>query len=71
MQIECFISERCGSEASLKENIDKALGLEGQKAEVAFFRLNDEEAGKKGLKGSPSVFVDGEEVQPADIAGFS
>lgn len=55
----------------MKENIDKALGLEGQKAEVAFFRLNDEEAGKKGLKGSPSVFVDGEEVQPADIAGFS
>ncbi|MDA8156696.1 MAG: hypothetical protein M0Z52_09650 [Actinomycetota bacterium] len=71
MKIECYISERCGSEAALKENIEKALVLEGGHADVDVYRLRDGQAAEKGLRGSPSVFVDGEEVQPADIEGFS
>ncbi len=70
MRIDCYMSERCGSEAALKENIKKALGFEGLEAEVSFSRVTDVEAAERGLRGSPSVFVDGEEVQPADIAGF-
>jgi hypothetical protein len=71
MRIDCFISERCASEDALKENIANALRLEAVEAQVGFYRLGDEEAAGKGLRGSPSVFVDGEEVQPADIGGFS
>lgn len=70
MTIDCFISERCASEDALKENIGKALRLEGMEARVSFYRLSDEQAAEKGLKGSPSVFVEGEEVQPSGVEGF-
>jgi hypothetical protein len=38
---------------------------------VNFYRITDDEADIKGLKGSPSVLIDGVDIQPADIIGFS
>lgn len=65
------MSLRCGSEDALRENISKALELENINAEVSFYRITEDEAKALGLKGSPSVLIDGKDIQPADIAGFS
>jgi hypothetical protein len=65
------MSLRCGSEEALRENITKALELEGVRAEVNFYRITDDEAKSLGLKGSPSVLIEGKDIQPVDIEGFS
>lgn len=70
MRIDCYMSLRCGSEEGLRENISKALAMEGTQAEVNFHRLTDEEAVQMGLRGSPSIWINGEELQPSDITGF-
>lgn len=65
------MSLRCGSENILREHIAKALELEKISAEVNFFRITEDEAMSLGLKGSPSVLINGEDIQPANIEGFS
>ncbi len=71
MKIDCYISHGCGSEEALKENIARALEAETIHAEVGIHRINDEKAAELKLSGSPSVFIDGKELQPQGIAGFS
>jgi hypothetical protein len=61
----------CGAEEGLKANISQALDLEGVSAEVRFNRISDKEAATLGLRGSPSVLIDGKDIQPADVIGFS
>lgn len=71
VKIDCYMSLRCGSEEALRENISKALKLEGIDAEVNFHRITDDEAIAMGLRGSPSVLINGEDIQPAEVIGFS
>ena len=71
MKIGCYLSLGCASEAALKINIDLALEKEGLQAEVNFYRINDAEALSRGLSGSPSVFINGKELQPSGTVGFS
>jgi hypothetical protein len=71
LKIDCYISQGCGSEDALKENIARALGAEKIEAEVAIHRIGDEKALELKLSGSPSVFLDGMELQPQGVAGFS
>ncbi len=71
VKIECYMSLRCSSEEPLKENIETALALEGMKAEVTFRRIEDEEAAMLGLKGSPSVFINGKNIDPQEMSGFA
>jgi hypothetical protein len=71
MQIDCYISEKCGSEEALRKNIREALALEGVEVEVNIYVIDDVKAGFLGLRGSPSVFINGKEIQPVDIVGFS
>lgn len=71
MKIDCYISKGCGSEEALKENIARALEAEKIHAEVGIHRLSDEKATELKLSGSPSVFIDGKELQPQGISGFS
>jgi hypothetical protein len=47
------------------------LTIEETEAEVVFHRIDDEEAIALGLSGSPSVFIDGEEMQPLGVTGFT
>ncbi len=61
----------CRAEGGLKENISQALDLEGLPSEVRFNRISDTEAAILGLRGSPSVLIDGQDIQPPDVAGFS
>ena len=52
-------------------NIATALERDGIKADLNFHRLNDYEASSLGLSGSPSVFINGKELQPSGTVGFS
>ena len=71
MKIDCYLSKGCASENALRENLNRALELEAVEAQVNFRRITDAEAADLGLKGSPSVLVNGEDVQPMDLQGFS
>ena len=71
MNIDCYLSLTCASEEALRENIDQALEQEAVEAPVNFYRLSDSEAASRGFKGSPTVLIDGEVVQPVELEGFS
>ncbi len=71
MKIDCYISQGCGSEDALKENIARALEVEEINADVRIHRISDEKAAELGLSGSPSVFINGMELQPSVGIGFS
>lgn len=71
MKIDCYLSPHYSSEEDLRKNITFALFSEKVQAEVNFHRINDDNAMSLGLKGSPSVFIDGMELQPLRTTGFS
>lgn len=71
MKIDCYLSPGCGSEDALRENITRALAAEKIEAELAFHRIGDAKAVALGLTGSPSIFIDGKEMQPQEAIGFS
>jgi len=67
MKIDCYLSEYCGSYHQLRENIDRVLAESGLKADVEYHTLQYDEAVKQGVKGSPSVWVNGRDL--FDIEG--
>jgi hypothetical protein len=71
IKIDCYLSRGCQSEEALKTNIVAAVEREGIDAEVNVHRINDDEASSLGLSGSPSIFINGKELQPLGVAGFS
>ena len=71
IRIDCYLAQDCASEQALRDNINAALRLETVKAEVSFIRVTESEAEKLGLKGSPSVLVDGQDILPSSLSGFS
>jgi hypothetical protein len=71
MKIDCYISIECASENSLKENLNQALRLEGIDADVQIHRISEEEAVSIGLKGSPTILINGADIMPGEITGFS
>ena len=71
MKIDCYMSQGCGSEEALQENIALALAAEKICIGVGMHRISDEKMAELKLSGSPSVFIDGKELQPLGRAGFS
>ena len=71
MKIDCYISEGCGSEEALKGNIARALEAEKMHAEIGIHRISEAKAAELRLSGSPAVFINGKELQPQGLAGFS
>ena len=71
LKIDCYLSHGCQSGEALKANIAIALERETMTAEVNFHRINDVTALSRGLSGSPSVFINGKELQPLGTPGFS
>jgi len=71
MNITVLLSLGCGSEAALRANIADALKAETVEADVQIRRIDDKEAEKLGLSGSPTLFINGKELQPLGTAGFS
>lgn len=72
MNIDCYLSKTCGSEDALMEAILEALALEGAEAEALVHRIDEDEAGRLGLRGSPSVLINGRDIEPAppEFTGF-
>lgn len=71
MKIICYLSTACGSEEELRTNIGLALEAENISAEVSLQRIDDQQAANLGLSGSPSILIDGQELQPSAGTGFS
>ncbi|MEW6584166.1 MAG: thioredoxin family protein [Nitrospirota bacterium] len=71
MEIECYLSQGCASEDALRKNIAAALLNEGMEAEVNFHRIDNSQAVSLGISGSPSIFIDGKELQPTGNIGLS
>ena len=71
MKIDCYLSPECASEEGLRENLARALTAEGVNAELRIHRVEDDEARALGVTGSPAVLIDGNELQPQDVIGFS
>jgi hypothetical protein len=71
VKIDCYLSPECGSETALNENIGRALTIEKVEAELSFHRIDDTKAITLGVTGSPSVFINGKELQPQGFVGFS
>lgn len=70
MKIDCYISQGCSSEEALKDNIAHALKDENIHGEVDIHRISNEKATELKLSGSPSIFINGRQLQPQGIAGF-
>ncbi len=71
MRIDCYLSPGCASEEALRENIKRALTIEKVEADVSLHRIDDNKAMALGVTGSPSVFINGKELQPQGLVGFS
>ena len=71
MKIDCYLSPECASEEALRENITGALAIEKVEAELSLHKIDDEKAIALGISGSPSVFINGKELQPQGSVGFS
>lgn len=71
MKIDCYLSPECASEEDLRKNISFALAAEMVNADVNYHRIDDDKAVALGLSGSPSVFINGIELQPQGTVGFS
>ena len=71
IKIDCYLSPACASEEPLRKNIHSALTAEKIKVNVGFHRIDDDEAISLGLSGSPSVFINGKELQPQGTVGFA
>jgi hypothetical protein len=71
MRIACYLSPECASEEALMENIKRALTIEKVEADLSLQRIDDNKAVARGLTGSPSVFINGKELQPQEVVGFS
>lgn len=71
VKIEVFMNLTCSSEPQLRENLNKALELEGVEAEFIFKRISAEEAEELGLQGSPTIMINGNEIQPIAQRGFT
>jgi hypothetical protein len=71
VRIDCYLSPLCSSKEKLKENIKRALELEAAESEVIFSVINEQEAERLGLMGSPSILINGIDILPGEIPGFS
>ena len=62
MKIDCYLSEHCGSYHELRGNIDRALAESGLSADVEYHTVYYDDAVRLGIKGSPSIWVDGRDL---------
>ncbi len=71
IRIDCYLAQDCASEQALRDSINAAIQLETVKAEVSYTRVTESEAEELGLRGSPSVLIDGQDIFPTSLSGFS
>jgi galactitol-specific phosphotransferase system IIB component len=64
------MSEGCGSYHQLRENIEKALSELSVQADVSYHTVSYDEAIKLGLKGSPTIRINGRDLDEGGSPGI-
>ena len=62
MKIDIYMAEMCGSYHELNENINRALAELQAPAEVVYHTVDYDEAVRKGIKGSLSIWLNGKDA---------
>lgn len=62
MNIDCYLSEHCGSYHELRENLGIALKELGITAEPVFHTISYDEALALDIKGSPTIRINGTDL---------
>ena len=62
MKIDVYMSELCGSYHQLRENLDLALAELRLKTGVAWHTVYYDDAVSRNIKGSPSLWIDGQDA---------
>jgi hypothetical protein len=62
MKIDIYMSEGCGSYHELRENVDRAIAELKAPADISFHTVSYDEAVVKGIKGSPSIWMNGKDA---------
>ena len=70
MNIDCYMSESCGSYHQLRENIDRALAELGVKAVVNYHTVYYDEAVGLAIKGSPTIRINGRDFDEGGSPGI-
>lgn len=71
MKIELYIARGCASREPLIHNLNKALAEESVTADVEIKPLDALTAVQLKLGGSPSVLINGADIEPTGSVGFS
>jgi hypothetical protein len=59
LKIDIYMSEICGSYYELRERMDSALAELDMRAEITYHTVYYDEAVSLGIKGSPSIWING------------
>jgi len=62
MKIDCYLSEHCGSQRELHENIKQALSDLGLRADIIFHTIYYDDAVSERITGSPTIRVNGSDL---------
>jgi len=71
MKIECYISAGCSSETQLRENLKAALSDSSFKPDILFYIIDETEAVRRSVAGSPTVLINGVDIIPGEKPGIS
>lgn len=70
MKIECYILQSFSCLDQLKQDVEQALKVGRFNAEIYYRRIRDEEAMEIGLTGSPTVLLNGYDLDSDAAPGF-
>ena len=62
MKIDIYMAEMCGSYHELNANLNRAVAELQAPAEIVFHTVDYDEAVSKGIKGSPSIWLNGKDA---------
>jgi hypothetical protein len=68
LKIDIYLSELCGSYIELRENTDQALAELRVQAEVNYHLVSYDDAVRRRIKGSPSIWINGKDVFESGLA---
>jgi len=68
LKIDIYMSEMCGSYYQLRERLDRALSELHIRAEITYHTVYYDEAVSRGIKGSPSLWINGTDAFDGDSA---
>lgn len=62
LKIDIYLSEICGSYYQLREHLERALAELHMTAEIAYHTVYYDDAVNRGIKCSPSIWVNGRDA---------